>query len=92
MERRSFFPSHNFSDIEDNAEAFSIIRQLAEYAGKNAAAEAKAAGLTRIYIRNNNKLVKVMADGEEVPVSPLIKKAAFYIKYKPSTKLHAVKK
>ena len=57
---RNVFISHNFSDVEDGADAFRIIRNLAAHAGNNAAAEAKAAGLSRVYIRNN-ELIKVSA-------------------------------
>src|SRR5258706_12318089 len=89
---RSVFTTHNFSDIEDNANAFRIIRSLALNAGNNASAEAKAAGVARVYARNNNELVKVLASGEVVLVSPKLKRPSFYIKYNTSTVLNAVKK
>jgi hypothetical protein len=84
--------SSNFSDVEDDVNAFQIIRNLAAHAGNNAAAKAKAAGLSRVYIRNYKDLIKVSVTGEEVFISPRIKQASFYIKYKPSTVLNAVKK
>jgi len=90
--KQSVFISYNFSDIEDNIDAFSIISDIVAHAGKNAAAEAKAAGLSRVYIRNNKHLVKVSANGEEMTITPKIEKASYYIYYKPSTVLHAVKK
>jgi hypothetical protein len=88
---RSVFISHNFSDVEDNAGAFEIIRELAAHAGNNAAAEAKAAGLSRVYIRNYTDLVKVSAAGDEILVQPRIRQPFFYVKYKPLTVLHAVR-
>lgn len=90
--KRSDIVSYNFSDVEDNADAFSIIKDIVAHAGKNAAAEAKAAGLSRVYIRNNKHLVKVSPSGEEITITPKIDKASYYIYYKPSTVLHAVKK
>ena len=90
--KQSVFISHNFSDVEDNEDAFNIISDIVAHAGKNAAAEAKAAGLSRVYIRNNKHLVKVSPNGDEVTIAPKIEKASYYIYYKPSTVLHAVKK
>jgi hypothetical protein len=90
--KRSVFISHNFSDVEDNVDAFSIIKNLVAHAGKNAAAEAKAAGLSTVYIRDNKRLVKVSPNGDEVTIEPKIEKTSYYIYYKPSTVLHAVKK
>lgn len=83
--------SRDFSDVEDNAEAFQIIHILAAYAGNNAAAEAKAAGLPRVYIRNYKDLVKVSAAGDEIAISPKVQRL-FYVKYNPSIVLHAVRK
>lgn len=82
--------SRDFSAIEDDADAFRIIRKLAVNAGQNAAAEAKALGLARVYVRDN-KLVKISAKGRATGVSPKIRRASFYIRYKPSTVLHAVR-
>jgi hypothetical protein len=90
--RRSVYVHHSFSEVEDNTDAFRIIRNLAADAGNNAAAEAKAAGLPCVYIRNNKDLYKVFATGAEIQISPKIKQAFFYVKYKPSTILHAVKR
>ena len=89
---RSILNSHNFSDIEDNVNAFRIICNLAAHAGNNASAEAKAAGVARVYARNNNELVKILGSGEVVLISPKLKRASFYIKYNPFTVLNAVKK
>lgn len=91
-EKPSVFTSYNFSDVEDNVDAFSIISDIVAHAGKNASAEAKAAGLSRVYIRNNKRLVKISPNGDETTIAPKIEKASYYISYKPSTVLHAVKK
>ena len=87
--RINVFISHNFSDIEDNKEAFELIRSLAVDAGNNAAAEAKARGLARVYIRNEKHLVKIAANGEESEIEPKMQRDFFYIKYAPHTVLHA---
>lgn len=84
--------SYDFSEVEDNSDAFNIISDIVAHAGKNASAEAKAAGLSRVYIRNYNQLVKISPDGDEVTITPKIEKSSYYIHYKPSTVLHAVKK
>lgn len=86
------YASYNFSEIEDDENAFGVIGKLASKAGKNAAAEAKAAGLSRTYIRNYRQLVQVTPSGEEISVQPRLVKSSFYVKYKPFTILHAVKK
>jgi|GEM_PF-6346331 len=89
---RSVFLSHNFSDIEDNIKAFQIIRNIAAHAGTNAALEAKVAGLSRAYIRNNQNLVKVSPEGVEVALAPKTVRSSFYVKFEPYTVFHAVKK
>lgn len=43
----------DFSEVEDSPRAFEIIKQLASDAGIRAAAEAKAAGLSGIFVRGN---------------------------------------
>jgi hypothetical protein len=91
-ENGSVFISHNFSDVEDDAYAFEIIRDLAADAGRHAAAEAKAAGLSRAYIRNYQYLVRVSPNGEEIVIHPRTTKSSFYIKYRPHTVLHASRK
>jgi hypothetical protein len=87
----TLFVSHNFSDVEDSKKAFEIISSIFIRAGKNAAAEAKAAGLSQIFVRNN-QLIRVSGDGKETVVKTSPDKAkSFYVKYKPSTVLHARK-
>ena len=88
---RSVLQSHNFSDIEDNTRAFQIIGDIATNAGNNAALEAKAAGLSRVYIRNHRDLVKVSPKGEETIMIPKSMRSTFYIKVKPHTVFYAVK-
>lgn len=88
---RRIFISHNFSDVEDSVEAFEMIRNLSFNAGNNAAAEAKAAGIARVYIRNYKDLIKISPAGDEILIHPKIRKSSFYIKYKPFTVLHAVR-
>ena len=89
---RTIYASYNFSEIEDKENGFRVISKLASNAGKNAAAEAKAAGLSRTYIRNYKQLVQVTPSGKEISIQPRLIKSSFYFKYKPSTILHAVKK
>lgn len=81
----------DFSEIEDNDHSFWFIRKLAHDAGNYAAAEAKARGLATAYVRGN-KLVKVTSKGEEIIIAPKLSRPSFYVKYKPATILHAVKK
>lgn len=85
------FISHNFSDIEDNADAFNIIRTLAADAGRNAATEAKVAGLSRVYIRNHKDLVRISAGGREKIIHPKTRRHSYYVKYKPHTVLYALR-
>ena len=87
---QNVFISHNFSDIEDNKKAFEIIRNIATHAGNNAAAEAKAAGLPRVYIRNRKDLIRISAAGQVKIIRPKNKRPSYYIKYKPNTVLHAL--
>jgi len=85
------FISHNFSDVEDNADAFDIIRALAADAGRNAAAEARAAGLSRVYIRNHKDLVRISAAGGEKIIHPKTRRSSYYVKYNPHTVLYALR-
>lgn len=89
--RLNRFSFRDFSAIEDDSQAFQIIRRLASNAGNYAAAEARVRGLGTVYVRNN-KLVKVFAKGGSVAVTPKINRVSFYVKYKPATILHAIKK
>jgi hypothetical protein len=82
----------DFSEIEDSPQAFEIIKQLAVKAGESAAVEANAAGLTRIFVRNN-QIIRLYPNGkEEVVIASLPKGNKFYINYKPGTIFHLRKK
>ena len=82
----------DFSIVEDSTTAFRRVKRIGFSAGTKAALEAKSAGVARVYARDTNIIVSVSATGTEKRVIPTIKKKAFYIKYTPQTKLHAVKK
>ncbi len=89
------FITRNFSSVEDAPNSFEIIRDIVYRAGKNAAAEAKAAGLPQTFARNN-QIIRKKHNGEEEVISTVeaspVKLASFYIRCKPSTVLHARKK
>lgn len=89
------FLTRNFSSVEDAGDSFDIIRNIVYRAGKNAAAEAKAAGLPQTFARNN-KIIRINQNGEEEVISTAeaspVKSASFYIRYKPFTFLYAAKK
>src|SRR5689334_12642449 len=79
----------DFSEVEDSPYAFSIIKELAFKAGKNAAAEAKAAGFSRIFVRDN-QLIRANVNGsEEVIKDSFCKVSNFYVK--PSRLLYVQK-
>lgn len=81
--------SRDFSVIEDDENSWDIIKDIVAKAGENAAAEAKAAGLPSIYIKNN-QLIKEDQQGSKIIIRigrPNGKE--FYIPYPPSTVLHA---
>jgi len=91
-DKSSFLISRDFSDVEDAENADEIIREIAATAGKNAAAEAKAAGLPLTFIRND-EIIQVSADGKETTLQPIGSALPpFYVKYKPFTVFHARKK
>ena len=85
------FSFKDFSAVEDDSQAFQLIHRLANNAGIYAAAEAKARGLGIAYVRND-KLVKISAKGDASAITPRLNRASFYVKYKPATILHAIKK
>lgn len=91
----NIFLTRNFSAVEDAANSFDIIKDIVYRAGKNAAAEAKAAGLPQTFARNN-KIIRIHQNGEEEVISTAetspVKSASFYIRYKPSTVLYLKKK
>ena len=86
------FLSFHFSEVEDSPNAFDVIKEIAENAGKSAAAEARAAGLSNIFVRDN-QIIRLYPNGEEeVVVTDLPKGYKFYVKYKPGTVFHGRKK
>jgi len=89
------FITRDFSSVEDAPNSFEIIRDIVCRAGKNAAAEPKAAGLPETFARDN-QIIQRKQNGEEEVISTAetlpVKLASFYIRYKPSAILHARKK
>ncbi len=61
---KNIFLSRDFSSIEDAPNSFEIIRDVVYRAGKNAAAEAKAAGLPQTFARKN-QIIQKKHNGEE---------------------------
>ena len=92
---KNIFLTRDFSSVEDAANSLDIIRNIVYRAGRNAAAEAKAAGLPQTFARNN-QIIRIHQNGEEEVISTSetspVKSASFYIRYKPSTVLHVRKK
>ncbi|NCU05121.1 MAG: hypothetical protein GXC73_14165 [Chitinophagaceae bacterium] len=80
---------YNFSEVEDKADAYSIVKNITVQAGFNAAAEAKALGIERVYVKDNS-LIKISAQGHISPVESKTNRQAFYVKYNTSKVLHAV--
>ena len=81
----------DFSTVEDNPNAIKFIRKIGARAGKAAAAEAMAAGLPRLIVKDN-EILKVYPDGKEIVLKG--KKPTggkYFIKYKSSTVFHATK-
>jgi hypothetical protein len=86
------FQGKDFSEVEDSPNAFEIISEIGSLAGQGAVAEAIAAGLPRVFIRNN-EIIRLLPDGtEEIITGPDFKGRKFYYSYKPGTVLHLRKK
>ncbi len=87
--------TRDFSSVEDAPNSFKIIKDIVYRAGRNAAAEAKVAGLPHTFARKN-VIIRRKQNGEEEIIgtaeSANTNRASFYIHYKPSTILHARKK
>lgn len=82
----------DFSHVEDTAAAYRTINEITSRAGRSAAFKRKKAGLSGIFIRND-QLIAVTPNGVEKVISTKPAHAnSFYVNYKPSTVLHAVKK
>lgn len=80
----------SLSELEDSQNAILVLARIGREAAKYAAEEAKSAGLSRIYARNN-ELEKISASGRRQIILPKHKRA-YFVKYKPDTIFHAVKK
>lgn len=91
VKRAAILNVYNFSEIEDRPDAYTIIKKIAADAGHNAAKEAKALDIDRVYFKHG-RLVKISSGGKEQKVTPKIKRSSFYVSYKPTIVLHAVKK
>lgn len=79
----------SFSELEDSPVAYKTMRTLASKAGRNAAAEAKARGLSSVYLKNDT-IVRVSHSGSTEILQPRLKRDSFYVKYKPATVLHVI--
>ena len=81
--------SRDFSAVEDSPEAIALIREIVAKAGKGAAVQAKAAGISRIFVRRN-QVVRVSNDGrEEIVATHPSQGRDFYVHYKAGTVFHA---
>lgn len=82
----------DFSDIEDRPDFNIILRDLVSQAGKEAYREAEAAGVSRVYLKND-KIVSFGADNTEVVIEGKNKiQGPYFIKYRKGLKFHASKK
>jgi hypothetical protein len=82
----------DFSDIEDRPDFNIILRDLVSQAGKEAYQEAEAAGVSRVYLKND-KIVSVGSDNTEVIIEGKNKiQGPYFIKYRKGLKFHASKK
>lgn len=82
----------DFNTVEDSNEAVSIIRSIADYAGKSAAAEAKALDMPKVYAQSKKVIVET-ADGNKTVVDTAedLPEKKFFKKYTPGTVMHAIK-
>lgn len=87
--QRMLLNSRDFSAVEDSPEAIALIREIAAKAGKGAAVQAKAAGISRIFARHN-QVIRVSTDGrEEIVATHPSPGRDFYVHYKAGTVFHA---
>jgi hypothetical protein len=91
----AIYLTRDFSSVEDAPDSFEIIRDIVYRAGKNAANEAKIAGLPQTFARNN-LVIQLRANGEEEIIGTAndfpVNLDSFYIRYPPSTILYVRKK
>ena len=85
-------PFHNFSDVEDAANAYTTINGITSKAGRKAAARRKRAGLPGIFIQNNRLITVTQQGAQKVVGTKPAHANTFYVKYQPATVLYAVKK
>lgn len=86
------FQGKDFSLVEDNSKAFEIISNIAAWAGQSALAEAKAAGLSRSFVRDN-KIIRLHSNGrEEIIEDKMQQGSKYFYHYPPTTVFHAIKK
>jgi len=87
--------NRNFSVLEDDPQSFELIKEMTVRAGKNAAAEARVAGLPYTFA-NSKEVIRLYADGKKEVIATVshkrMKSDSFYISYTPSTVFHARKK
>jgi hypothetical protein len=82
-----------FSTIEDSNDHFlKVITTLSNEVGQLAKLEAISKKLPRMIVRNN-QLLKITAEGVETVEKLKPENAdSFYVKYKPNTLIHVIKK
>ena len=74
--------SRDFSDVEDNELAFKDALKMFKNAGRAAAIEAKVAGVSRAYFKNN-AVVIIDKEGKETFVEPVVKREKYFVKHIP---------
>jgi hypothetical protein len=78
----------DFSSVEDSVNAIRILRKIGVRAVRAAAAEAKAAGLPRFAVINN-EIVKIFPNGKEkILKGNKTVSGKYFIKFKSSTVFH----
>ena len=87
---RAAILTRDLSILEDNKSGLKYIQKIAEQAGKGAVAEARVAGLARIYSKGGN-LVSINKKGKETIIESKKHDKQLYVKYKPATKLYVPK-
>jgi hypothetical protein len=82
----------NFSEIESSPTGIKVIRKLVAEAGRDAASQARAVGIPRVFARGN-QLFEEFPDGRtEIVPSQFKKTKEGYFLYKKLGTLHARKK
>ncbi len=94
--RATLLNSRDLSALEDHPARMLLLKRLAAKAGKDAAAEAIAAGVDRVY-EKNGIIVRISPTGIVTPLNTLLiadptGPKQFFTKYKPGTVLHVRRK